>query len=156
MDVDLKFVIDEYDPWICRGKKRVNINRRNRDELMKGYTDKVYSWSISRYLSEYIPETDMFEYIPGPHQITGELDAEGVIRKLNTDYCFDFDYEPNEKDILFIQFHYRNPEIKGRSRPYIYSRYILLYYNGKDWEKGWRFKESYEEIYRGILQVSPK
>lgn len=154
MEYKLKFVNDNYKPWILHGKKRVNINRRNRDEVMKGYTDTVYSWRISRYVSE--DTIDIFGHGQGPSQTTGKLYVDGVLHELNTDYCFDFDYEPAENDILSTVFHYRNPVIMGMARPYFFSGEILLRYNGKEWERGWRFREIYEEIHRGILYITPK
>jgi hypothetical protein len=154
MDYSLKFVIDDYDSWYGHVKKRVNINRRNREEVMNGYTDTVYSWRISRFVSNYTGEE--FGYGQGPDQKAEELNAEGVLDSINTDYCFDFDYEPVENDILSIQFNYRNPEITRRARPHLYPGYILLRYNGTEWEGGWRFREVYEEIYRGILHITPK
>ena len=155
MEYNLKFVIDDYDPWIAHGKKSVNINRRNRDEVMQGYTDTRYSWSLQKYVGRLSIEDDWF-YRQGADQKTGDLNASGVAHELNTDYSFDFDYEPAENDILSVVYHYCNPAITGRARPRFFSGEILLVFNGKEWAKYSELFNIHEEIYSGILHISPK
>jgi len=62
MEYTLKFVVDDYDPQ-ARYKKNVKINRRNRDEIMQGYTDTRYSWSIKKYMGN-LSRTAGFGRVP--------------------------------------------------------------------------------------------
>jgi len=152
MEYTLRFVIDDYDPP-ARDKKNVKINRRNRDEIMQGYTDTRYSWSIKKYMGQFEPDG---WFRQGADQKTGKLEAGGVAHELNTDYCFDFDYEPAKNDLLSILYHYCRDHITGRARPYFFSGEILLVYNGKEWERYNQFFNIHEEIYRGMLHITPK
>ncbi len=155
MEYRLKFFIDEYDWWGAHMKKHVNITRRNKEEVMEGYLDTVYTWSLRRFVKPY--KYNGFDmHHRAVSEKTGDLLSSNVLHELNTDYSFEFDYEPQQKDILVIGYQYRHSEIMRRPRPNILSEHLLFVFNGEKWEEDNFMMDVFEDIYNGILHITPK
>ena len=61
-----------------------------------------------------------------------DLSVEYLLDILNNDYCFDFDYEPEEEDILVIRYNYKYPDLRHMpKRPYVRGYTYLIFRDGK-------------------------
>jgi hypothetical protein len=153
MDYNLKFSIEDVSDKNLYSATKTKITRNNRDRIFGEYFETVYYWRLSKYLHQY--DGDLrFSYKRTASEV-GILTYEVILRELNTNYCFDFDYEPAQGDYLTIVFKYKTPETKSNRRPLIEQWICFKFINDK-----WIFERYYddilEEIHRGILHVESK
>ncbi|UUC45969.1 hypothetical protein [Flavobacterium cerinum] len=80
----------------------------------------IYIWQLFRLVGEYKNSSMLGRYILPTDTVGNGLDAEWIALNLNSENCFDFEYDPQEGDTLFI----RQNVILG---PYI----SLLYKDGQ-------------------------
>ncbi|AWH85424.1 hypothetical protein HYN59_09985 [Flavobacterium album] len=163
----LKFVIDDNysrfgkyiktrpsidNPQHIKKRDKAEAKKKQKEKDKEEYLDTIYTWSLRRFLR---PFHDSWFYYNMPSKKTGNLLSADVMHEINTDYCYDFEYEPEEKDILVIRYDYRNSQVKGWPRPYI-SEYLLFVFKGQKWEEDNFMMNHYEDLYDGILYITPK
>jgi hypothetical protein len=168
-EYSLKLVIDDNYHWFGKYiEKHITIDnfqhikKRDKAEEKKKakmkekeeYLETIYTWSLRRFLRPF--QDSGFDITPiGASKRTGNLLSSNVLQKINTDYCYDFEYEPEEKDILIIGYDYRNPQVKGWPRPYI-SGHLLFVFNSEKWEEKVYMMDHFTDLYHGILYITPK
>ncbi|MFK7946895.1 MAG: hypothetical protein AB8G11_04845 [Saprospiraceae bacterium] len=82
------------------------------------------------------------------HQITEELTPEFIVQNMNTENCFDFDYQPVEGDELHIWTNHEK-HIKSTFP----SGYLSFLFTNNQWEIGSSLSFDNEEILKGKVKI---
>lgn len=97
-----------------------NSRRHKKDQLLN--SENIYMWTLYKYVG--LQDWAMEGLLYPPSNKLGEyLTNELMLKELNNETCFDFDYKPNEGDNLeiyideqsvysFLSFIYRNGQWK--------------------------------------------
>lgn len=117
-------------------------SRKNKEVFNRNeYESKEIHWSLQKYISEEVYNGIDWQYQGSAQELSNGLTALNIVSILNSDYVFDFDYEPNENDLLRIKLEYLKSSFKGKSRPYIGEYISFLFKNGK-----WEINNGYDHI----------
>lgn len=81
----------------------------------------IYIWQLFRLVEEYKNSSMLGRYILPTDTIGNGLDAEWIVLNLNCENCFDFEYDPQEGDTLFIR------------QNVIFGPYISFLYKDGQW-----------------------
>ncbi|WP_330444081.1 hypothetical protein [Flavobacterium sp. C4GT6] len=111
----------------------VKYPRNTKEEKLifnEAYLETEYVWGLSRYIGKWDSSLDISP--AGPSEMVQDLSVEYLLDILNNDYCFDFDYEPEEEDILVIWYNYKYPDLRRMpKRPYVRGYTYLIFRDGK-------------------------
>lgn len=100
-----------------------------------------YSWTLQKYKGLY--QGNEFGSISFPSKWLNEtISSSCVLQELNKRNCFDFEYQPYEKDILQIN-------IKNNFHPY-----LSFVFKNEEWHEGYilQFSETYEVYKEGKVK----
>ncbi|MBM6499243.1 hypothetical protein H9X54_008000 [Flavobacterium macrobrachii] len=137
MTIETKTKSDENPEIIHHKNSRKNKKVFNRNE----YESKEILWSLQKYIGEEIYNGIDWQYQGSAQELSNGLTALKIVSILNSDYVFDFDYEPNENDLLSIKLDYLKSTLKGKSRPFIGEYISFIFKNGK-----WEINNGYDHI----------
>ncbi|WP_299122218.1 hypothetical protein [uncultured Tenacibaculum sp.] len=104
----------------------------NEDE---SYTDTYFKWTLFSFHEKVSERSVMGMMIYPKNKINKELTIDNIDKALNSDNCFDFEYKPQEKDLIRIEEKYKFIELKNNPRPKINGYISFRFENGK-WEFG--------------------
>lgn len=117
-------------------------SRKNKEVFNRNeYESKEIHWSLQKYISEEVYNGIDWQYQGSAQELSNGLTTLSIVYILNSDYVFDFDYEPNENDLLRIKLEYLKSSFKGKSRLYIGEYISFLFKNGK-----WEINNGYDHI----------
>ena len=110
------------------------------------YLEAEYKWYLSRYVGEWDLDFNFSHAVP--LEKVKDLSVEYLLDILNNNYCFDFDYEPEEGDILDIQYDYKYPDLRHMpNRYFIRCSTCIMFRDGK-----WIFDRYYDVKLKSITQ----
>ncbi|CAL2056508.1 hypothetical protein [Tenacibaculum sp. 190524A05c] len=152
---------------MCNRKERLELctcSDMTTDKIQELYCDeikclgkkdflKVIKWKLNRYIGKEWSGMDGLMIMPSKN-LTQELTEGFILKELNRQNCFDFNYKPNEGDNLIFEigwlFNKRGKKVKHELE-YKYSSYI---FKNEKWEADSYnpFYEKTEIIKEGILK----
>lgn len=142
----------------CSDMNTVKIQELYSDEIKHlGKKDilKVIRWKLNRYLGKEWSGMDGLMIMPSQN-LTKTLTEDFILKELNGQNCFDFDYKPTEGDNLIFEIGWllnkRGKKI-NRELEYQYSSYI---FKSGEWKADSYnpFYEKTEIINEGVLKKS--
>lgn len=80
------------------GGKLIPVKNKKNDTI-----PLIYIWQLFRMVVEYKNISMVGHYVLPTDTIGNGLDAEWIALNLNCENCFDFEYDPQEGDSLFIR-----------------------------------------------------
>jgi hypothetical protein len=100
---------------LCSCKENSKPNTQNKKSHSDKNVDKeTYRWTLSRFIGTFEAILEgMFE--PPSHDLGAGLTEEWVLLNLNDRNCFDFDYTPQEGDLLSF----------SKGRPWNYMSFVF-------------------------------
>ncbi len=145
-------IADEVKPIIHhknsrRNKTKITLSREEYEEIR-------ITWKLIKFMEEQKHEWGFPQ--SSAQKLSNGITVEKIVLFLNhSKKIFDFEYKPNENDLLTIGLEYTIKDIKGKySRPYI-GEYISFLYNGEKWliNEGFdHLNNKYEDFKEGILK----
>ena len=118
------------------------------------YHDTELWWKLKRF------KADKRGYMLGRvihplNKLKEDIKFEYVRDRLNAGNIFDFDYDPQEMDLIEVWEHYKYLEINGHPREYFENHMVFKFENNK-WHFGkYPFGFVFDELNRGKLKASP-
>ena len=113
------------------------------------------TWRLRKYIR---PKTnDGFDFTPmsASDRLSDEITTEKIVKFLNDNVFFDFEYEPNENDEIRMEIQYVIENLNGKyRRPYI-NCFVSFLYADEKWivNNGFdHIHNFYEEFKEGILK----
>ena len=91
---------------------------------------------------------------PPNHSVREQITSDEIIELMNTQNIFDFDYTPEEDDVLTIREEYIYKQIGEEKRPRLIN-YLSVKFVGDKWEKGWHpVGVKSLDLGRGTLEIT--
>ncbi|MDI9309762.1 MAG: hypothetical protein QM535_06070 [Limnohabitans sp.] len=120
-----------------RHKVKIEITR-------EAYEEKKIVWCLSKFIRKADVSTDTdWVYQGSEEKLSNGLTAMELADFLNSKNPFDFDYQPQNNDLLTINLKYVVLGIKNKySRPYIGSYISLIFNDGK-----WNTNKGYDHLH---------
>jgi len=118
--------------------------------------ETIITWRLLKFIqpSEIYDGIEFFP-ISAQDRLTNEITAEKIVKFLNSNFLFDFDYLPKENDEIRMEIDYVIENINGKfRRPYI-NYFVSFLYDGEKWivNKGFdHIHNHYEEFKEGIVK----
>ena len=90
----------------------ISIDRQNEEFLRTSVptSGKVFTWTLHQYKGERYVSVLGYALMPSD-SIGDTLHSEYVAAQLNAGNCFDFAYEPSEKDKIYIDFENKDGKV---------------------------------------------
>ena len=144
---------DEVKPVIHHKK-----SRRNKTKILltkEECEETKITWRLRKYIRPLIYDGLDFTPMSASDRLTDEITTEKIVKFLNDNLFFDFEYEPNENDEIRMEIQYVIENINGKyRRPYI-NYFVSFLYEGEKWivNKGFdHIDNHYEEFKEGIVK----
>ncbi|WP_330444079.1 hypothetical protein [Flavobacterium sp. C4GT6] len=119
----------------------------------EAYLETEYTWTLSGYLGKCDLYSMEFSQYRGVSHTIGELSAEYLLDILNNDYCFDFDYEPKEGDILEFVYNYKLPDAKYMLKRINIECWSAFIFTKGKWILGRHYDAKLKRITQGFLKI---
>ncbi|CAM1345527.1 hypothetical protein [Tenacibaculum amylolyticum] len=137
------------------GSKNVSKDEfeKSKKAIKEGkYYDTELWWKLKRF------KADRKDFVIGRviyplNKLKEDIQFEYILDRLNAGNIFDFNYSPQEKDLIEIWEYYKYKEINGYPREYFENHMVFKYENNK-WNFGkFPFGYVFDELNRGKLKV---
>ncbi len=116
-----------------------NANHKLFDQI--AYEQKSTFWWLMK--GEKAKESDiLWQHESSRPELANGISTVQIEHFLNTDYVFNFEYEPRENDFLKLRMVYRFRDFKSKPRPYIGEYVSFLFTDGK-----WVANKGYDHIF---------
>jgi hypothetical protein len=127
---------------------------KSKNAIKEGkYYDTELWWKLKRFKDDRRGLVIGRVIIP-LNKLKEEIKFEYVLEKLNTGNVFDFDYVPQERDLIEVWEHYKHTEINEYPREY-FENHMAFKFEKNKWHFGdYPFGFVFDELNRGILKTS--
>ncbi|WP_298511294.1 hypothetical protein [uncultured Kordia sp.] len=130
--------VEEFHNFMNTGSKY--IDKETYETSLKAIEDGTYEetilyWSLKRF-KEDRSRAVMGRIIFPKNKLKKDVEADYILEMLNTIKVFDFDYHPQERDLIEIQESYKFRGLEEHPREYI-ENYMFFKYENDQWNFGY-------------------